>query len=170
MSSKMSATCQATHGSAPREQHCGVRGGKGARAESQIPGSTLGPRPRAQKRGGRRKELPGEPWTGEGAWRTRAAARGEEQRTERNPARAASKSQRPGWPARSGRPPSSLERRESLLHFSRKKGSAFKDPLTPRKVLPRLEMLRCRKTRLAPTAYADRDRCERIRVVPPSNR
>ena len=32
------------------------------------------------------------------------------------------------------------------------------------------EMLQCRKTRLAPTAYADRDRCERIRVVPPSNR
>jgi hypothetical protein len=38
----------------------------------------------------------------------------------------------------------------------------------------RIEMLlvqaQCRKTRLAPTAYADRDRCERIRVVPPSNR
>ena len=35
-----------------------------------------------------------------------------------------------------------------------------------------IEMLlaQCRKTRLAPTAYADRDRCERIRVVPPSNR
>ena len=35
---------------------------------------------------------------------------------------------------------------------------------------PRIEMLQCRKTRLAPTAYADRDRCERIRAVPPSNR
>ena len=157
MSSKMSATCQATHGSAPREQHCGVRGGKGARAESQIPGSTLGPRPRAQKRGGRRKELPGEPSTGEGAWRTRAAVRGEEQRTERNPAPAASKSQRPGWPAGSGRPPS-LRRRCRLffLFFPHKK--------------TRIEMLQCRKTRLAPTAYADRDRCERIRAVPPSNR